>query len=647
MFADPSAAGQTSMRDELERLVAIGKLERRHIEPLAALHAAGYCLHRAWGCGKVVGLDPVLGRLTIDFAGKPGHGMDLSFAAESLKPVPAAHILVRKLSDLTALRQMAVTQPTELLRIALASFGGRATQDQVQQVLVPDVIRDDWKKWWEGTKRALRKDGHFQIPAKKTDHILLLEQAVGARERLVSDVRIAKGLKARVLAVQELIKSLDDVGDKPTVGDEVIQLLNPEIQNHLKTMPGLALEAILVRDDLRQATGAAAVAGELSTADVWATHPAVLATLAEAAVGKHARLLDSYRAAHPDTWAESILGLINDASAKVAGEMADLLQRGGQGQALKDKIVRLVSQHAATSDLLLWLARARSDVFADVLGPEVFRAMLTAIERDQFLEKKSNKLRDYVLDDHQLIVELIESADIDVIKDLTRALQLSPSFDDMDKRSLLARIVKAFPSVQSLISAEHVKQDVNLLVTWTSLERRKNEYHELVDRTIPANAKDIALARSYGDLRENHEYKAAKEQQKVLMRRKGELERDLGRARGTDFSNPRVDVVSPGTVITVAEAGSENQETFVIMGAWDFDLEKGIISYLSPIAQSLLNKAVGDEVEFEFEGSHKRYLVVAIAPAPVIVAPPAEDGPAADAGASPEPPQNPAPQPPA
>ncbi len=616
MFADPSAAGQTSMKDELDRLVAIGKLERRHVEPLSALHGAGYCLHRAWGCGKVTGLDPVLGRLTIDFAGKPGHGMDLAFAAESLKPVPPAHILVRKLTELPALRQLAVTQPTELLRIALASFGGRATQDQVQNVLVPDVIKADWKKWWEGTKRALRKDGHFQIPAKKTDPILLLEQAVGARERLVSDVHLAKGLKARLLTVLELMKSLDDVGDKPTVGDEVIHLLNPEIQSHMKTMPGLAIEAVLVRDDLRQATGAAAVAGELSTADVWAGNPTVLAVLSEASVGKHSRVLDSFRSAHPETWAESILGMMNDATAKVAGEMADLLLRGNQGQALKEKIVRLVSQHAATSELLLWLARARSDVFADVLGPEVFRAMLTAIERDQFLEKKSNKLRDYVLDDHGLIVELIESADIDLIKDLTRALQLSPSFDDMDKRSLLARIVKSFPSVQSLISAEHVKQDITLLVTWESLERRKNEYHELVNKTIPANAKDIALARSYGDLRENHEYKAAKEQQKVLMRRKGELERDLGRARGTDFSNPRLEVVSPGTVVTVAEAGSAHHEAFVIMGAWDFDLEKGVISYLSPIAQSLLNKAVGDEVEFDFEGSRKRYRVVSIAPAP-------------------------------
>ena len=54
--------------------------------------------------------------------------------------------------------------------------------------------------------------------------------------------------------------------------------------------------------------------------------------------------------------------------------------------------------------------------------------MLTAMERDQFNEKRSNRLRDFILDDQELLVELIGSADLEVIKDLTRALQFSPVF---------------------------------------------------------------------------------------------------------------------------------------------------------------------------------------------------------------------------
>jgi transcription elongation GreA/GreB family factor len=248
--------------------------------------------------------------------------------------------------------------------------------------------------------------------------------------------------------------------------------------------------------------------------------------------------------------------------------------------------------------------------------------MLTAMERDQFNEKRSNRLRDYILDDQELLVELIGSADLEVIKDLTRALQLSPCFDDMDKRSLLARIVKSYPAIQSLISGEQTKQDTHLVVSWESLERRKNEYHELVEKKIPANSKEIAIARSYGDLRENHEYKAAKEMQKLLMRRKAELESQLVRARGSDFANPRTDVVNMGTIVRSTDLATQQPEKFTILGAWDSDPDKGIVSYLSPVAQSLLNKKVGEEVEFEIHGVKHRHRIEAIEPAVLTAAQP-------------------------
>jgi len=272
----------------------------------------------------------------------------------------------------------------------------------------------------------------------------------------------------------------------------------------------------------------------------------------------------------------------------------------------------VIGHHTANSELLLWLAKERSDAFADILGPEVFRAMLTAMERDQFNEKRSNRLRDYILDDQELLVELIGSADLEVIKDLTRALQLSPCFDDMDKRSLLARIVKSYPAVQSLISGDQERKEQPLLVSWESLERRKNEYTELVQKKIPANSKEIAIARSYGDLRENHEYKAAKEMQKILMRRKSELESQIVRARGSDFSNARTDVVSIGTRVRVTNLGTGLAESFIILGAWDSDPDQHIISYLAPVAQKLINKKPGEEVELETESGVHRYSVDAI-----------------------------------
>jgi len=600
------------MKEEFEKLVAAGKVGKQHVDALLALTKSGYCLHRSWGFGKITTVDTVFSRFVIDFQTKAGHTMDLGFAAESLKPIDPNHILARKVSDLEGLRQMAALHHLDLIKLALQSFGGRATLDQIQQVLVPEVIRDDWKKWWETAKRELKKDGHFQVPTKKSDPIIYQVQEVAIQDRLLSEFRVAKGLKAKLANAAETLKFITDLPDAKSAATEIVAGLNTDIATHQRTQPSVALEAIFIRDELAEAAGLVPNPDEVKATAVWALLPKFAPLLESAPAAKHRRILQSFREAYPEAWTETALGALNSVSAKVASELAHLLISEGKLPQLKETLARLISQHQASSELLLWLAKERSDSFADILGPEVFRAMLTAMERDQFNEKKSNRLRDFILDDQDLLVELIGSADLEVIKDLTRALQLSPCFDDMDKRSLLARIVKSYPAVQSLISGEATKQESNLQVSWESLERRKNEYTELVQKKIPANSKEIAIARSYGDLRENHEYKAAKEMQKLLMRRKGELENQLVRARGTDFANPRTDVVSLGTTVRLTDMSTNHTENYSLLGAWDSEPEKGIISYLTPVAQAILNHKPGDEVEFELEGARKRWRIESV-----------------------------------
>ena len=596
------------MREEFEKLAAAGKIEGRHVEPLTLLAESGCCMHRSWGFGRIKTVDTVFARFTIDFAGKPGHTMDLGFAVESLKPIPKDHILARKANDLEGVRQLAAHH-LDLIKLVLNSYGGKATADQIQQALVPDVIRDDWKKWWETARREMKKDGHFIVPLKKTEPVVYQAKEISLQDRLMTNFRAAKGLKARVAVVSELSKSAPDLADKQAAAGEIIAGLNTDIASYQRTQPSVALEAIFARDELREIAGVQPAADEITAAQIWAQDIKFGPVLEQIPAAKHHHALGSFKAANPEHWHEVLRNSLNFVSAKLRREFANLLISEGKMELLKETLARLVNQHTAGSELLLWLGRERNDAYADILGPEVFRAMLTSMERDQFNEKRSNRLREFILDDHELLAELTASADIEVVKDLTRALQLSPVFDDMDKRSLLARLVKSHPAVQSLITGEQSKQDSSMLVSWESLERRKAEYQELVQKKIPANSREIATARSYGDLSENHEFKAAKEMQKMLMRHKDELETQLTRARGTDFANARTDVVSIGTIVQATDLVANQPETFTILGAWDSDPDKGVISYLSPVAQSLLNNKVGDEVEFELHGAKRRHRI--------------------------------------
>src|SRR5258708_19678476 len=144
---------------------------------------------------------------------------------------------------------------------------------------------------------------------------------------------------------------------------------------------------------------------------------------------------------------------------------------------------------------------------------------------------------------------------------------------------MLARIVKVFPDLESMIAgAQPQEKAAPLVVSWSSLERRKAEYEELVKKKIPENIKEISLARSYGDLSENFEYKAAKQMQAVLARQRAELEQALQNARGTAFENPDTSRVSIGTIITVRDKASKKHEIYTILAACDVHPYQNIIS---------------------------------------------------------------------
>ena len=140
------------------------------------LTEGGYCSHRSWGFGKIKAVDTVFARFTIDFPGKPGHTMDLAFAAESLKPIPKDHILARKAADLEAVRQMARASsgPDQNGTEKLWRQGHGGSNPASRSCRTSS--RDDWKKWWETAKREMKKDGHFMVPLKKTEPIIYQAQ---------------------------------------------------------------------------------------------------------------------------------------------------------------------------------------------------------------------------------------------------------------------------------------------------------------------------------------------------------------------------------------------------------------------------------------------------------------------------------------
>jgi transcription elongation GreA/GreB family factor len=346
--------------------------------------------------------------------------------------------------------------------------------------------------------------------------------------------------------------------------------------------------------------------------------PRLMSILPKLPSAKERRVLQALPSALGPRWSARALLLIQANHARLVSQIPKVFVESGQQAELRVALERSIREHSATSEMLLWLCKERDGEWRELISPELLGAILSALERDQHNEKnRGNKLRDLLLDDRELIPDMFAGVEQSVARDSMRRLMLTPVFDELTKRSLLARIIKLYPELESVITGEQKEEKSEaLVVSWSSLERRKLEYEELVNKKIPENSKEIGVARSYGDLRENFEFKAAKEMQAVLMRRKSELENALHNARGTAFASPDTSQVSIGTVVTLREAGGKKEETYTVLGAWDGDPERGIISYKTAIGQALLGHKLGEVVSLQTDRGQAKFAIISIEAAP-------------------------------
>jgi len=148
--------------------------------------------------------------------------------------------------------------------------------------------------------------------------------------------------------------------------------------------------------------------------------------------------------------------------------------------------------------------------------------------------------------------------------------------------------------------------------TALGLETIKAELMKLKTEERPAVIKAIADAREHGDLSENAEYHAARERQSFIEGRVAELEDVVSRAEVINASQITGETITFGTSVMVADEDTDEESEYAIVGPYEADLSKGLISTSSPIAKALIGKRVGDSVEVTTPRGVKSYEVLSI-----------------------------------
>lgn len=150
-------------------------------------------------------------------------------------------------------------------------------------------------------------------------------------------------------------------------------------------------------------------------------------------------------------------------------------------------------------------------------------------------------------------------------------------------------------------------------ITPTGFAKIQEEVKTLKTIERPAVIKAIAEAREHGDLKENAEYHAARERQSFIEGRVQELEGKISRAEVIDISKLDGNIVRFGAKITLVDEDTDEESSYQIVGQYEADISKGLLSITAPLARAMLNKTTGDSIEFTTPGGQKNYEILEVA----------------------------------
>lgn len=527
------------------------------------------------GAGRVVEVNFELGSFKVDLERSPGLRVGFGGAAKLMKALPEEHILRRKIEAPEGLVEIKERDPGELLLLALRSYDEPRNATQVRESLAGIVSEKEWSSWWATARK----------------HPQVLTEGKGARQ-LYRAAASSEDAEEAVVAAFDRAK---------TEGKLEIFRRNAERNEALRSDLAQRLVTIAER------SAPSAVQLRFSVAQVlrgtpeyerdapWAPRSLMAESDAPAKLisklGERSLREWAYSLAQEirDDWLDVyVAALESETEPRLLDTLAEAVEshRPDELTAFYDRVLAHPRKRPAA---FVWLAeRARGDDALLARKPLRFMQELLATSLPRELEPFKSRLRK-VLEDGGPLAQLIQQLDADQ----------AGSAEDMLKRSILEEYLRG-----PLIEALHMRfpdrreaKESPLYATQASIDARRAELKELREVEIPANRRAIEEARELGDLRENFEYKSARQRHEYLAARQAKLQGDLARAQPLDLARDDADEVRVASRVTLRRPDGSDQ-SLVILGPWESDPEGGVISYDSDFARSLLGKAPGEEAEF-------------------------------------------------
>ncbi len=528
------------------------------------------------GAGRVVEVNLDLESLKIDFEQHPGLRVGFAAAGKLLRALPPGHILRRKVEEPDRLRELKQADPGELLLAVLESYDTPRSAAEIRKALVGIVSEREWSGWWAAARkdpRVMTAGGSgrqtYSWARSGEDAEEAVRREFAAAEAAGKMELFRKNASRSATLKQEMAAALIDIGreasdDEPELALRVFFLLEREGVD----LSGIAWapEALLAR----------------------AGHPAaILAKLKDRT--QRQRLLEIVARSRddwPKVYRES---MSREEDPRLLTYLAEALLREAPQQ-VKAFLDEVLGQPPKRPAAFVWIAESaeRLRLVAERNPLRLLQQILGALRHGEFSPFRSRLLKLY--QSAGPLLDLLSRLDEEQAAQAEQVIDRAP-VEEYLRTPLINALQLRFPSLRR-------QEETPLYATSSAIEKRRAQLEHLLQVEIPANRRAIEEARALGDLSENFEYKSARQRHEYLSARVASLERDLARVRTFEPLRGELSEVRLGCELEL-HRGGQAPRILTLLGPWESQPERGIISYESELGQRILGSGVGDTVEID------------------------------------------------
>ncbi|GHV66555.1 transcription elongation factor GreA [Spirochaetia bacterium] len=618
---------------QLEEYIRISNLTQNYrnvheavtdFEKHIAFDKGNFVYHRTWGVGRIAlvqGDD-----ITIDFSKKRGHTMGLKMAVSALQTLSKDHIWVLKATwKKEKLREKVKDDLSWTLKTVIRSFGNACDLKRIKSELSPAVLTPgEWTGWSSRAKDILKSDPSFGVSPENIDIFTVRERPISLGEKLYNEFKAERNFFGRTATIRSFISQKDAEPDSEYF-TEMLAYFSGYLRSSGQVNEQVIASFLLVKDlagKFPQLTASLNSQGISlgNFADLFEKIddvPALFFALKDAKIRED--FLKSIRLFVPG-WDDIYIKLFPFA---LLTEIVDSLVKEGHEDKLTSMTSSIFENYRDNREAVVWLFKNMADRDWYKKANIPFERQLIILihimdlsyreienHRDTSENRKLSKQIYTILFKEGVLDTLMQSADDDTLTRLFTLIQDVKDLDPADKMKLRNAIHERRPDFKFFGDMDKVTAaHRGLMVTMAMYDKKQKQLAHIMDEEVPANSKEIAFALSLGDLRENAEYKAAKEKQEILNSTVAKLKEEIERAQLFDPSTVNLNRVSFGTRVVLKNLADGKEEEYSILGPWESDPENRIISYLSPFGGAILNKTAGEQFDFSIDNEKVSFVV--------------------------------------